>query len=91
MLHEDTVVQGVYGEALDTVLQEARDNAENAALLSVLRRMCHRAQLDVAKRGGEFGYASLYVSDILTVMGSEDSYDAIRIAKEKAEGREAET
>ena len=90
MGYKDETVQGVYGEALDTMMQEARDCAESEALLGVLERMCHRAQLDVARRDGRLEYVSLYVSDILTVMGREDSYEAVRIAKEKAEEKESE-
>lgn len=90
MGYKEAAVQGVYGEALDTMIQEVRDAAESMAVLDVLERMCHRAQLDVARCGGRLEYVSLYVSDILIVMGREDSYEAVRIAKEKAEEKESE-
>ena len=90
MGYKDETVQGVYGEALDTMIQEVRDGAESMAVLDMLARMCHRAQLDVARRDGKLEYASLYVSDILTVMGRDDSYEAVRIAEEKVKEKEAE-
>lgn len=90
MGYKEAVVQGVYGEALDTMMQDAHDCAESVALLDVLVRMCHRAQLDVARRDGKLEYASLYVSDILTVMGRGDCYEAVKICKEKAEEKAEE-
>lgn len=83
MGHEDVVVKGVYGDALDELMSAVSDEAELRAEHKVLQRMCYRAQIDVAKRGGDLEYASLYISDILTAMGWEDSYYAVRIAKEK--------
>lgn len=90
MGYKEQPVQGVFGEALDTMMRDAHDCADSVALLGVLERMCHRAQLDVARRDGKLERASLYVSDILTVMGLADSYEAVRIAKEKAEEKEDE-
>ena len=90
MGYKEAAVQGVYGEALDTMMQEVRDGAESMAVLDVLERMCRRAQLEAAKRVGTFEYASLSVSDILAVMGRPDCYEAVRICKEKAEEKEAE-
>lgn len=89
MGYKELPAQGVYGDALDTMMQEARDSAESGAILDVLERMCHRAQLDVAKSGGKLEHASLYVTDILTVMGRADGYEAVRIAEEKAAEKEA--
>lgn len=83
MGHEDAMVKGVYGDALDELMSVVADEAELRAEHKVLQRMCHRAQIDVAKRGGDLEYASLYISDILTAMGWEDSYEAVRIAEEK--------
>nr|DAO96113.1 MAG TPA: hypothetical protein [Caudoviricetes sp.] len=90
MGYKEDAVQGVYGEALDTMMQEVRDGAESMAMLDVLERMCRRAQLEAAKRVGTFEFASLSVSDILAVMGRPDCYEAVRICKEKAEEKEAE-
>ena len=90
MGYKEQPMQGVFGEALDTMIQDAHDCAESVALLDVLVRMCHRAQLDAAQRDGKLECASLYVSDILTVIGRGDSCEAVRIAKEKAEEKEVE-
>lgn len=83
MGYKEQPMQGVFGEAIDAMMKDVHNCAESVALLDVLVRMCHRAQLDVARRDGKLEYASLYVSDILTVMGRGDSYEALRIAKEK--------
>lgn len=88
--YKDAAVQGVYGEALDTMMQEVRDGAESMAMLDILERMCRRAQLEAAKRVGTFEFASLSVSDILAVTGRPDCYEAVRICKEKAEEKEDE-
>lgn len=90
MGYKEAAVQGVYGEALDTMIQEVRDAAESMAVLDVLERMCRKAQLETAKRAGSFEFASLSVSDILAVMGRPDCYEAVMICKEKAEEKEAE-
>ena len=90
MGYKEAAVQGVYGEALDTMIQEVRDAAESMAVLDVLERMCRKAQLETAKRAGSFEFASLSVSDILAVMGRPDCYEAVMICKEKAEAKEAE-
>ena len=90
MGYKEAAVQGVYGEALDTMIQEARDAAESMAVLDVLERMCRKEQLRAAQSIGRFDIASLSVSDILAVMGRPDCYEAVRICKEKAEEKEAE-
>lgn len=90
MGYKDETVQGVYGEALDTMIQEARDAAESMAVLDVLERMCRKEQLRAAQSIGTLEFASLSVSDILAVMGRPDRYEAVRICKEKAEEKEAE-
>ena len=90
MGHEDAMVKGVCGDAFDALMSAVSDEAELRAEHKVLLRMCHRAQVDVAKRGGELEYASLYISDILTVMGAANSYEAVKIAEEKAAEKEAE-
>ena len=36
MGYKDETVQGVYGEALDTMIQEARDAAESIAVLDAV-------------------------------------------------------
>ena len=90
MGYKDETVQGVYGEALDTMIQEVRDGAESMAVLDVLERMCRKEQLREARQVGTLEFASLSVSDILAVMGRPDCYEAVRICKEKAEEKEAE-
>ena len=50
MGYKEAAVQGVYGEALDTMMQEVRDGAESMAVLDVLERMCRKEQLRTAQR-----------------------------------------
>lgn len=88
MGHEDTVVQGVYGEALDTMLQEARDNAENVALLNVLVRMCDRQQIRDARGGRDLEFSVLYIEDIRTALCFEECLEARRIAEQRGGGAE---
>lgn len=90
MGYKDETVQGVYGEALDTMIQEVRDGAESMAVLDVLERMCRKEQLREARKVGTLEFASLSVSDILAVMGRPDCYEAVSICKEKAEEKESE-
>lgn len=90
MGYKEAAVQGVYGKALDTMMQEVRDGAESMAVLDVLERMCRKEQLREARHIGTLEFASLSVSDILAVMGRPDCYEAVMICKEKAEEKEAE-
>lgn len=90
MGYKDETVQGVYGEALDTMIQEVRDGAESMAVLDVLERMCRKEQPREARQVGTLEFASLSVSDILAVMGRPDCYEAVSICKEKAEEKESE-
>ena len=79
---------GIFGEALDTLLQAAQDAQEADTLLRVLQRMCDRQQIMDAKDGRSIEFSFLHIEEIRTALGFGKCLEAKRIAEQRAEAAE---